>query len=352
VRAVAGDLAVAANVESGAMSEALVADQVSRTLGRTQAVRAVSLTLHPGVTTALLGPSGAGKTTLLRLFAGFEPVDAGEIRAGETVLSAPGMTLAAAARRIGLVFQDFALFAHMSALKNVAFGLAHLPPAQRAETARHWLGAVGLADRADAFPAELSGGEQQRVAIARALAPAPRALLMDEAFSGLDPVMRASVRAIALGAIRDNAIPALLVTHDPAEALAAADRIAIMSRGELVQEGAAATVWRHPVNTLAAEALGPVNHLRPGGFISALRADAASAHTVLLRPEGLRIDPGAPVMARVISARGAGPMAEAVLAIGQETVTARGLGDGLAAGDSMGVAIDPAQLFIFGSGGS
>ena len=193
-------------------------------------VSEASLTLDPGKVTALLGGSGAGKSTLLRLFAGLEPVDAGEIRLSETVLSSTNKTVPAEKRRIGLVFQDFALFPHMTALQNVRFGLKRLPRPERTPVAENWLNRLGLQARINAYPHELSGGEQQRVAIARALAPKPIAILLDEPFSGLDPALREGVREIALSAVREAGIPALLVTHDANEAMAYADYLAVNAR--------------------------------------------------------------------------------------------------------------------------
>ncbi|HRO04566.1 MAG TPA: ABC transporter ATP-binding protein, partial [Terricaulis sp.] len=153
-------------------------------------VNEVSLTAPEAQVLALLGASGSGKSTLLRLIAGLENVDGGEIRLGDEIVSTPRRTLPAEARRVGMVFQDYSLFPHLSAAANVAFGLERLPRAEREAQALSWLDRIGLQARAHAFPHELSGGEQQRVALARALAPTPRAVLLDEPFSGLDPVLR------------------------------------------------------------------------------------------------------------------------------------------------------------------
>ncbi|OZB13922.1 MAG: hypothetical protein B7X53_15040, partial [Hyphomonas sp. 34-62-18] len=179
------------------MNAPLSAHGVTRRYGDRAVVDGVSLSLPPGQITALLGGSGAGKSTLLRLLSGLEGVDEGEIRLGEEVLSAHGRTVPAEKRRIGLIFQDFALFPHLTAARNVAFGLKHLPKAEAIARAQAWLARLGLEPRANAYPHELSGGEQQRVAIARALAPEPAAILMDEPFSGLDPSLRDSVRDAA-----------------------------------------------------------------------------------------------------------------------------------------------------------
>jgi len=159
----------------------LIAEGVCRKYGKTDVVSDASLEIAPDRLTALLGGSGAGKSTLLRLLAGLEPVDAGEIRLGDTVLSKKGKTLAAEKRRIGLVFQDFALFPHLTAEQNICFGLKHLNRADARTLAQDWLKRLGLSERAAAYPHQLSGGEQQRVSIARALAPKPAAILMGSA---------------------------------------------------------------------------------------------------------------------------------------------------------------------------
>ena len=278
------------------MSDSLSAIGVSRAYHGVRVVDSVSLDLKPGAITALLGGSGAGKSTLLRLFAGLEPVDDGEIRLGGRVLSSTKTTVAPDKRRIGLIFQDFALFPHLTALQNVQFGLKPLGKEAAQAEALAWLGRLGLTQRADAYPHELSGGEQQRVAIARALAPKPAAILMDEPFSGLDPALRASVRDEALEAVRAADIPALLVTHDPMEALEAADHVAIMRGGRIRQEGPAAEVYMNPVSADVAASLGPVNRMAAADVPPGL-AEAAEGTELVVRPEGISLDPASGVRA-------------------------------------------------------
>jgi iron(III) transport system ATP-binding protein len=235
--------------------------QVQRRYSGHGGVEDVSLTLPGGRVTAVLGASGSGKTTLLRLIAGLEPLDRGAIHLGDRLLSEPRRTLAPEQRRIGLVFQEAALFPHLSAARNVAFGLRG-EPAARLAAARGWLARVGLAHRADAYPHALSGGEQQRVALARALAPQPQAVLLDEPFSGLDPVLRADLRALTLHTLREAGATALFVTHDAEEALFVADHLVILHRGRLLQSGAPRAVYEAPASVDAAAALGPVNVFR------------------------------------------------------------------------------------------
>ena len=333
------------------MNAPLSAHGVTRRYGDRAVVDGVSLSLPPGQITALLGGSGAGKSTLLRLLSGLEGVDEGEIRLGEEVLSAPGRTVPAEKRRIGLIFQDFALFPHLTAARNVAFGLKHLPKAEAIARAQAWLARLGLEPRANAYPHELSGGEQQRVAIARALAPEPAAILMDEPFSGLDPSLRDSVRDAALDAIRAAGIPALLVTHDPAEALEHADRIAIMSQGQLLQEGPASEIYTRPISADVAGALGPVNRFAasraPAGLINGHDAGAE----ILVRPEGVSIDPASPVRATVLSARMTGPLTRLTLDCQGLRLTALVPPmTGIAPGTETGIRLNPALTFTFASG--
>ena len=331
------------------MSESLSAIGVSRAYHGVRVVDSVSLDLKPGAITALLGGSGAGKSTLLRLFAGLEPVDDGEIRLGGRVLSSTKTTLAPAKRRIGLIFQDFALFPHLTALQNVQFGLKPLGKEAAQAEALAWLGRLGLTQRADAYPHELSGGEQQRVAIARALAPKPAAILMDEPFSGLDPALRASVRDEALEAVRAADIPALLVTHDPMEALEAADHVAIMRGGRIRQEGPAAEVYMNPVSADVAASLGPVNRMAAAGVPAGL-AEVAEGAELVVRPEGICLDPESKVRAKVLASQVTGAMTRLVLeAGGQRLVALVPRHQAPKADEETGIRLDPALSFIFPS---
>ncbi len=334
------------------MNDALTAIGVSRRYGPSMVVEDVSLSLPAGTITALLGESGAGKSTLLRLFAGLEPVDTGEIRLGARRLSAPGETVAPEKRRIGLIFQDFALFPHLDVRRNIAFGLKPLAKAEIDARISHWLKRLGLEARAGAYPHELSGGEQQRVAIARALAPQPAAILMDEPFSGLDPSLRGSVRAQALGAVREAGIPALMVTHDPAEALEVADRIAILKDGRLLQSGAPDEIYLQPASPSVAAALGPVNRFRardlPAGLLPETTAPDAE---VLVRPEGVVLDGQASVRGRVTSRTLTGPLVQCVIACDRLHLTALvPRAEAPAAGTQTGIRFSPDLTFIFASG--
>ena len=284
---------------------------VSRRYGRTLALDDVSLSLSPGEILAVLGDSGCGKSTLLRLVAGLDAPDAGEIRIDGRRVAGRGGDEPPETRGVGLMFQDYALFPHLTVLANIRFGLSHLSVAQARAVARERLAEVGLAGREESYPATLSGGEAQRVALARALAPRPRVLLLDEPFSNLDAGTRERVRADTLAVLRQDGISAILVTHDAAEAVEFADRIALMRGGRLIQCDTAETLYRAPVDPFAAKALGEivtVAGLASGGRLTTplgtvrLPAPAPEgAVQVCLRPEAIRIvPPGEGVPGRVL----------------------------------------------------
>jgi iron(III) transport system ATP-binding protein len=236
----------------------LTLEAVSRSFGGHRAVDGVSLEVRPGELFGVLGPSGCGKTTLLRLIAGFERPDGGSVVVAGEEVAGPGRFVAPERRRIGMVFQDYALFPHLTVKRNVAFGLgrrADCAPARRA------LELVALQHKAGCHPHELSGGERQRVALARALAPEPEVVLLDEPFSSLDASLRAEVRREVELILRDAGATAILVTHDQEEALSVADRLGVMREGRLVQVGAPEEVYARPADRWAAGFLGEVNVL-------------------------------------------------------------------------------------------
>ena len=232
-------------------------DGVSKSFGLTRAVSDVTLEIGRGELFAVLGPSGSGKTTLLRLIAGFERPDTGDITVGERLVAGPGAFTGPERRRIGMVFQDYALFPHLTVARNVAFGLPRRERSQAGPT----LELVGLQHKADCFPHQLSGGERQRVALARALAPEPEVVLLDEPFSSLDATLRADLRREVELILREAEATALLVTHDQEEALSLADRLAVMREGRLVQVGEPEHVYARPADRWAAGFVGEVNVL-------------------------------------------------------------------------------------------
>ena len=223
--------------------------------GRT-VVTDLDLTLERGLIGCLLGPSGCGKTTVLRGVAGFEPLLAGEILLAGQSVSRSGYTRPPEKRRIGMVFQDYALFPHLRVGDNVGFGLHHLSAGEQVRRVGFWLEVVGLAGMQAAWPHELSGGQQQRVALARALAPEPELLLMDEPFSNLDPELRDSLAREVGELLRERGATALLVTHDQGEAFAMADHIGILEAGRLQQWDTPYNLYHWPANAFVAGFIG------------------------------------------------------------------------------------------------
>ncbi|HZG50091.1 MAG TPA: ABC transporter ATP-binding protein [Thermoleophilaceae bacterium] len=284
---------------------------ISKSFGRVEAVREVTLEIARGELVAVLGPSGCGKTTLLRLIAGFEAPDTGCVVVGDEMVAGPGRLVPPEKRRIGMVFQDYALFPHLSVEANVAFGLATRDRAEREALTRRTLELVGLQHKAGSHPSELSGGERQRVALARALAPEPDLVLLDEPFSSLDATLRAGLRREVELILRDAEATALLVTHDQEEALSLADRLAVMREGRIVQVGEPVEVYGRPATRWAAQFVGEVNVLAgvaSGGGVETelgvfdLRVPASGAVHVAVRPEQLELsarrDGNAEVVAR------------------------------------------------------
>jgi iron(III) transport system ATP-binding protein len=219
-------------------------------------VRDLTLSLARGSIACLLGPSGCGKSTILRAICGFEALQQGSISLHGKIVSAPEIQVAPNLRKVGMVFQDFALFPHLSVLENVMFGLRALAPAKRREVGRQWLERVSLADKADAYPHELSGGQQQRVALARAMAPEPDLILLDEPFSSLDIDLRERLASEMRDILKANGVTALLVTHDQFEAFAIADHIGVMSEGRIVQWDTPYNLYHEPINRFVADFIG------------------------------------------------------------------------------------------------
>jgi iron(III) transport system ATP-binding protein len=219
-------------------------------------VAGVSLGLRAGELGVLIGPSGCGKTTLLRAVAGLEPASAGEIRLGQQVISSAGVHRPPEQRRIGMVFQDYALFPHMDVAGNVAFGIHHLPAAERKARVIEVLELVGLDGSRHRYPHELSGGQQQRVALARALAPKPGLLLLDEPFSSLDVDLRERLAQEVRVILKESGTTALLVTHDQLEAFAVGDVIGVMNKGHLEQWDDAYTLYHRPASRFVAQFIG------------------------------------------------------------------------------------------------
>jgi iron(III) transport system ATP-binding protein len=253
------------------MSEALRFDQVSFRYDDEQVVNHVSFSVAQGEVVCLLGPSGCGKTTCLRLAAGMEQPQAGTISLSGQVVSSADRLAPPETRHIGFLFQEFALFPHLSVYDNICFGLTHLSAGEQKARVLELLKQVDLSGYADKFPNSLSGGEQQRAALARALAPSPKLVLMDEPFSNLDPQLRDRMRDLTLRLLKQVGAAGLVVTHDAADALRMADRIAVQVDGAILQIDNPESVYRHPASIDVAGMFGAVNLLKSVGGIQGFR---------------------------------------------------------------------------------
>jgi iron(III) transport system ATP-binding protein len=282
------------------MSAAMILlESASKRFGAIQAVERADLEVGRGEFVALLGPSGCGKTTLLRLIAGFEAPDEGAVRIGGKIVAGPAW-VAPEHRNVGMVFQDYALFPHLTVAANVGYGLAR---DRRAERVTEVLALVGLSGFGERYPHELSGGQQQRVALARALAPGPSVVLLDEPWSNIDSLLRASMRDELAAILRAAGVTVLLVTHDREEAFSVADRIALMRAGTIIQSGTPEDVYFDPITMWAGQFVGAAN-LVPGtladgrvetplGRFAAPNGTPAARVRVLVRPELLELRPDA-----------------------------------------------------------
>ncbi len=272
---------------------------LTRRFGDTDVVRNVSLSVMPGQVTCLLGPSGCGKSTTLRMIAGIDQQSGGEIWVDGELMCDTQTTVPPEARSIGLMFQDFALFPHLSVAENVSFGLGG-SRAEKRNRVEELLTKVGLANMIDEFPHTLSGGEQQRVALARALAPRPRIMLMDEPFSGLDNRLRDEIRDQTLALLKAEDTAVVLVTHEPDEAMRMADEIALMRAGKIVQRGAPYNIYNAPVDKRAVAFFSDINEVRAtikgsladtafGQFLTPGIEDGTQVD-IVFRPQHVRID--------------------------------------------------------------
>jgi len=318
-------------------------------------LRGADLAVPAGRLVALLGPSGCGKTTLLRTIAGLERPDAGEVRVGARVLSGHGTFTPPERRRIGMVFQDAALFPHLSVGRNVAYGLPRRDPrrAARVEAALALVGLTGLADRA---PATLSGGQAQRVALARALAPEPSVIQLDEPFSGLDAPLRAELRLEVRRVLAETGATGIFVTHDQEEAFVVGDEVAVMQEGRILQQADAATLYELPATREVAEFVGDANLVEgigqgdvartPVGAVP-LNAPRTGPVQVMIRPERLLAAPGGAATVEAVEYFGHDAVYRVRLADG-EVVRSRVIGaPALGAGDAVTLAFTGAPTVAF-----
>ncbi|NOX41267.1 MAG: ABC transporter ATP-binding protein [Alphaproteobacteria bacterium] len=275
-------------------------DQITRAFDGVSVVDELSLALEAGQVTCLLGPSGCGKSTTLRIAAGVDKQNAGRVLIDGTEVSGKRRHLPPEKRKIGLMFQDFALFPHLSVADNVAFGLKNTSKAQKQARVSELLERAHLTDFGPKYPHQLSGGEQQRVALVRALAPKPQVMLMDEPFSGLDNRLRDDIRDDTLSLLKEEGTAVLLVTHEPDEAMRMADNIALMRGGRIVQMGAPYNLYNAPVDRAAAAFFSDVNVIHGvtrnaltdtpfGQFLTPGMVNDADVE-IIIRPQHLKID--------------------------------------------------------------
>lgn len=297
------------------MTKELTLKDVAVSYNGCAVIEDVSLSLAAGEIGCLLGPSGCGKTSLLRAIAGFEPLSLGEIMLHDRVVSKPGHMIATEQRRIGMVFQDYALFPHLSIFDNVAFGLRHVKAGEREKRVMELLKLVGLKQLRNAHPHQLSGGQQQRIALIRAMAPRPDILLMDEPFSSMDTDLREQLAHEVRELIKHDGITALLVTHDQMEAYAMADVIGVVGNGKLHQWDSGYQIYHNPIDRFVAGFIGQ-GVMLPGRVIDQSRVetelgvihgelptelDINSRIELLLRPDDVLHDDDSDIKLKVIA---------------------------------------------------
>jgi iron(III) transport system ATP-binding protein len=335
--------------------------------GNQEAVRGVSFELRRGAIGCLLGPSGCGKTTVLRCIAGFEPLKSGEIWLNGRLMSRPGMIVPPERRTVGMVFQDYALFPHLTVAQNIAFGLHQVEKAESERRTAHYIDAAGLSGLERKFPHELSGGQQQRVALARAIAPRPDLLLLDEPFSNLDTDLRERLAADVRAVIKRFNITAILVTHDQQEAFAMADEVGVMHDGRIVQWDSAYNLYHRPATRFVADFVGQGVFL-PGtvlpsrqvkielGLLNGEIASSAEAAgpgsrevEVLLRPDDIVHDDASELKAEVLNKafRGAEILYTLKLGSGRKILALVPSHHNHAIGERIGIRLDVDHVVAF-----
>jgi len=335
-------------------------NQLSVYFGQFTAIDNVSLNISAYQRLCLLGPSGCGKSTLLRAIAGFQHTDTGSIILGGCMLNDGKHHMPPEQRSIGMVFQDIALFPHLTVRDNVGFGLQKWSVADKQNRVDHLLGLVGLSELALRYPHELSGGQQQRIALIRAIAPKPSLLLLDEPFSGLDATLReALVPEVAKLLAREN-ITAILVSHDQNEAFAFADTIAVMSKGRIEQIDSAETVYFHPATPFVAEFVGEgsyingtltetgtvITHL---GRVEPINRPKPNSHTlnVFVRPSDVRIDSQSQSRGQVVSTQFRGAQTAIQIDLnGQLILSVTDSHSAPKVGDQVGLVLNNSSLLV------
>ena len=336
-------------------------DRIGKRFEDIQAVEEVSFEVEPGEIVCLLGPSGCGKTTLLRLASGIDRPTSGSVLLGNQEVAGPDVFVEPNRRNIGLMFQDFALFPHLTVIQNVAYGLKRLKRELAAEEAYALLVRVGLERYANSYPHTLSGGQQQRVALARAIAPRPAVLLMDEPFSGLDVYLREMLCQTTRELLKETRSTSLIVTHDPDEAMRLADRIAVMRGGQLIQIGSAEHLYHEPADLFVARLFSEINEVpavvtsgvieTPFGKFDAKGHDDNRAVVLGIRRRAVRtVKSSEGVPGRVLGTRFQGDLAQLTIAIsGLEKPLTSLVREARAPspGDDVSILVDPEGTLIF-----
>lgn len=351
------------------MESLLKLTQIHQSYHQQEIIKHLSLELKKGEIGCLLGPSGCGKTTVLRCIAGFEFISSGEITINGKIVCNADFNLPPEQRRIGMVFQDYALFPHLSVSANIGFGLQQYTKAERTHRINELITTVGLTEASDRYPHELSGGQQQRVALARALAPRPDLLLLDEPFSNLDISLRERLSLEVRDILKDQHTTAILVTHDQTEAFSVADVIGVMHQGEILQWDTAYNLYHHPTNRFVAQFIGQGTFV-PGHFISPEKIQIAlgivenpdysdyfeqSKHTinetvdVLLRPDDIVYNEASTLQATVVNKafRGANILYTLKLSSGQTLLSLIPSHHNHSIGESIGIHLAADHVVVF-----
>ena len=345
------------------MTIQLAVEQVSVGYANKTVVEDISFSLAEGEIGCLLGPSGCGKTSLLRAIAGFEPVMRGRIMLDGREVSAAGSVVPPEQRHVGMVFQDFALFPHLTVAKNIAFGLRNMPKSARQQRVRELLELVGMQGTCDKYPHQLSGGQQQRIALIRAMAPKPDILLLDEPFSSMDTELREQLAREVRYLLRRDGITAILVTHDQHEAFAMADHIAVLGEGRLRQWGTGYDLYHRPADRFVADFIGE-GVMLPGKVVGKDRVatelgtvfgslegeeDAIAQVDLLLRPDDVIHDDNSPMTAEVVGRafRGAEYLYTLRLPSGQDILCMVQSHHQHDIGESLGIRLEVDHLPVF-----
>lgn len=339
----------------------LTFEDVSRRFGDIYALKGFNLDIAPGEVVCLLGPSGCGKTTLLRIASGIEKPSSGRVLINDREVAGPNRFEPPETRNVGLMFQDFALFPHLTILDNVAFGLRALPRKEARREALAILARVGLERYANKYPHILSGGQQQRVALARAIVPRPSVMLMDEPFSGLDVQLRETMQEETLALLRETRSTSMIVTHHPEEAMRLGDRIAVMNGGRVIQIGSAEEMYNNPVELFVARMFSEINEVpqfvtggeiaSPVGRISARGLPDGTRAIMCIRQRGIGLKPaGEGLAGRILHVRFLGDIILTEIGVtGFDVPLLARLPaeNGWHKGPEVGVTIDPESILVF-----